>query len=40
MKEITHRDEIHGDVEYDSLSVALLDTPTLQAASAPASANA
>lgn len=30
MKELTHRDEIHGDVEYDPLSVALLDTPTLQ----------
>jgi HD superfamily phosphohydrolase len=25
-----HRDEIHGDVTYDPLSVALLDTPSLQ----------
>jgi HD superfamily phosphohydrolase len=29
-KELTHRDEIHGDVYYDPLAVALLDTPTLQ----------
>lgn len=25
-----HRDEVHGDVRYDRLSVALLDTPQLQ----------
>lgn len=30
MKELTHRDEIHGDVDYDPLAVALLNTPTLQ----------
>lgn len=30
MKELTHRDEIHGDVAYDALAVALLNTPTLQ----------
>ena len=30
LKEITHRDEIHGDVSYDPLAVALLNTPTLQ----------
>lgn len=29
-KEITHRDEIHGDVHYDPLALALLDTPALQ----------
>src|SRR4051794_33791447 len=29
-KELTHRDEIHGDVHYDPLAVALLDTATLQ----------
>lgn len=25
-----HRDEIHGDIQYDELAVALLDTPQLQ----------
>ena len=30
MKELTHRDEIHGDVDYDPLAVLLLNTPTLQ----------
>ncbi|HEX8085645.1 MAG TPA: HD domain-containing protein [Solirubrobacteraceae bacterium] len=30
MKDLTHRDEIHGDVYYDPLAVALLDTPTVQ----------
>jgi hypothetical protein len=30
VKGMTHRDEIHGDVQYDPLSVALLDTPTVQ----------
>src|SRR3954449_4532608 len=30
MADKTHRDEIHGDVRYDPLAVALLDTPTLQ----------
>lgn len=30
MKDLTHRDEIHGDVYYDPLAVALLNTPTLQ----------
>jgi HD superfamily phosphohydrolase len=29
-KPITHRDQIHGDVRYDPLSVALLNTPALQ----------
>jgi HD superfamily phosphohydrolase len=29
-KELTHRDEIHGDVQYDPLAVALLDTASLQ----------
>ncbi len=29
-KEVTHRDEIHGDVAYDPLAVALLDTAALQ----------
>jgi HD superfamily phosphohydrolase len=27
---LIHRDEVHGDVRYDPLSVALLDTPQLQ----------
>jgi HD superfamily phosphohydrolase len=30
MKELTHRDVIHGDVRFDPLSVALLNTPPLQ----------
>jgi HD superfamily phosphohydrolase len=30
MKELTHRDEIHGDVDYDPLAVALLNTSPLQ----------
>jgi HD superfamily phosphohydrolase len=30
MTDMTHRDEIHGDIRYDPLAVALLDTPTLQ----------
>lgn len=30
MKSILHRDQIHGDVRYDPLAVALLDTPALQ----------
>jgi HD superfamily phosphohydrolase len=30
MADVIHRDEIHGDVRYDPLAVALLDTPTLQ----------
>ena len=30
MKAITHRDQIHGDVRYDPLAVALLDTQVLQ----------
>lgn len=30
MKAITHRDQIHGDVRYDPLSAALLNTSTLQ----------
>lgn len=29
-KVITHRDQIHGDVRYDPLAVALLNTATLQ----------
>jgi HD superfamily phosphohydrolase len=30
MKELTHRDEVHGDVRFDRLAVALLNTPPLQ----------
>lgn len=30
MHPMTHRDPIHGDVRYDAVSVALLDTPSLQ----------
>ncbi len=30
MKAITHRDQIHGDVRYDPLAVALLNTEALQ----------
>lgn len=30
MKELTHRDEIHGDVRFDPMAVALLNTPPLQ----------
>lgn len=30
MPDLIHRDEIHGDVRYDPLAVALLNTPTLQ----------
>src|SRR5216684_7247684 len=30
MKAITHRDQIHGDVRFDSLAIALLNTPALQ----------
>lgn len=30
MADKTHRDEIHNDVRYDPLAVALLDTPALQ----------
>lgn len=30
MKSITHRDQIHGDVRYDPLAVALLNTAPLQ----------
>ncbi len=30
MKTITHRDQIHGDVRFDPLAVALLNTPALQ----------
>jgi HD superfamily phosphohydrolase len=28
--DMTHRDEIHGDIRFDPLAVALLDTPALQ----------
>jgi HD superfamily phosphohydrolase len=30
VKAITHRDQIHGDVRFDPLAVALLNTPALQ----------
>jgi HD superfamily phosphohydrolase len=30
MKAITHRDQVHGDVRFDSLAVALLNTAPLQ----------
>jgi HD superfamily phosphohydrolase len=30
MKEMTHRDQIHGDVFYDPMAVALLDSEALQ----------
>lgn len=30
MQPMTHRDQVHGDICYDALSVALLDTPLLQ----------
>src|SRR5260370_32015910 len=30
MKAITHRDQIHGDVRFDPLAVALLNTEALQ----------
>lgn len=30
MKEITHRDEVHGDIIYDPLAVALLNTESMQ----------
>ncbi len=30
MKAIIHRDQIYGDVRYDPLAAALLDTQTLQ----------
>jgi HD superfamily phosphohydrolase len=30
MADLIHRDEIHGDIRYDPLAVALLDTPALQ----------
>lgn len=28
--EMTHRDEVHGDVRFDRLAVSLLDTPAMQ----------
>jgi HD superfamily phosphohydrolase len=30
MKDVLHRDQIHSDVRFDPLAVALLDTPSLQ----------
>lgn len=30
MTDVTHRDEIHGDIRFDPLAVALIDTPALQ----------
>lgn len=30
MADLTHRDEIHGDIRYDPLAAALLNTPPLQ----------
>jgi hypothetical protein len=29
-KDIIHRDQVHGDVQYDRLSVALLNTKAMQ----------
>src|SRR6266851_4886091 len=30
MKAITHRDQVHGDVRFDSVAVALLNAPALR----------